>query len=106
VIPIPKPNRDHSDQWNYRPINYRIINWVSWAAHSALHQFNRVVRHVKNRTVQEMSTGMLFLDVERAFDSVWHDALLHKLILRDCNIFLFRIIYPFFNYCTFQVIVG
>jgi hypothetical protein len=44
--------------------------------------------------------------VERAFDSVWRDALLHKLILRGCNIFLVRIIYSFLNHRTFQVIVG
>jgi hypothetical protein len=49
---------------------------------------------------------MLLLDVKRAFDSVWHDALLHKLILRGCNIFLVRIIYSFLNDCTFQVSVG
>jgi hypothetical protein len=46
---------------------------------------------------------MLLLDVERAFDSVWHDALLHKLILRGCNIFLVQIIYSFLNDRTFQV---
>jgi hypothetical protein len=47
---------------------------------------------------------MLLLDVERAFDSVWHDALLHKLILRGYN--LVRIIYSFLNDRTFQVSVG
>jgi hypothetical protein len=40
---------------------------------------------------------MLLLDLERAFDSVWHDALIHKLILRGCNIFLVRIIHSFLN---------
>jgi hypothetical protein len=29
---------------------------------------------------------MLLLDVEKAFDSIWHDALLLKLIQGDCNI--------------------
>jgi hypothetical protein len=48
---------------------------------------------------------MLLLDVERAFDSVLHDALLHKLIFRGCNIFLVRIIYSFLNDRTFQVTV-
>jgi hypothetical protein len=28
---------------------------------------------------------MLLLDVERAFDSIWHDALLEKLIFRGCK---------------------
>jgi hypothetical protein len=41
--------------------------------------------------------------MDRAFDSVWHIALLHKLVLRGCNIFLVRIIYSFL---TFQVRVG
>jgi hypothetical protein len=45
---------------------------------------------------------MLLLDVERAFDSVWHDAL-----LRGCNIFLVQIIiYSFLNDRTFQVSFG
>jgi hypothetical protein len=132
VIPIPKPGKDHSDPSNYRPISLlssiskifeRIIlkrlnafivsnnalpnhQFGFRAAHSASHQLNRVVRHVKNRRGHGQSTGMLLLDVEKAFDSVWHDALLHKLIRRGCNIFLVRIIYSFLNDRTFQVSVG
>jgi hypothetical protein len=49
---------------------------------------------------------MLLVDVERAFDFVWRDALLHKLIRRGRNIFLVRIIYSFLNDRTFQVSVG
>jgi hypothetical protein len=71
-------------------------------AHSSSQQLNRVVRHVKNRRAQ----GELLLDVERAFDSVWHDALLHKLILLSCNIFLVRIMYSFLDDRTFQISVG
>jgi hypothetical protein len=132
VIPIPKLGRDQSDPSNYRHIKFlsyiskifervilkRLDTYISGhnilpnhqfgfrAAHSISHQLNRVVRHVKNRRALGKSTGMLLLDVERAFDSVWHDALLHKLILRGCNIFLVRIIYSFLNDRTFQVSVG
>jgi hypothetical protein len=39
------------------------------------------------------STGMLFLDLEK--DSVWHEALLHKLLAMGCNISLDRLIFSF-----------
>jgi hypothetical protein len=51
-------------------------------------------------------TGMFLLDVEKAFDSIWHDTLLHKLIQGGCNIFLARIIHSFLSGRTFQVSVG
>jgi hypothetical protein len=102
VIPILKPGRDYLDPLNYRPtrrfgsiskilervILRRFNTFISGhnvlpnhqfgfrAAHSTSHQLNRVVRHVRDRRAQGESTGMLLLDVERAFDSVWYNALL------------------------------
>jgi Reverse transcriptase (RNA-dependent DNA polymerase) len=49
---------------------------------------------------------MLLLDVEKAFDSVWYKALLHKLLQRGCDIFLARLIFSFINGRSFQVSVG
>jgi hypothetical protein len=132
VIPIPKPGRDYSDPSNYRRISLlssisKILERIAlrhlnifisgynvlpdhqfglMVAHSTSHQLSRNVRHVKNRRAKGESTGMLLLDVERAFDSVWHNALLHKLILRGCNFFLVRVIYSFLKYHSFQVSVG
>ena len=83
-------------------------------AHSAAHQLRRVVKHIKDarnsvarRTSRvPLSTGMLLLDVEKAFDSVWHEALLHKLLQRGCDIFLARLIFSFLKGRTFQVSIG
>jgi hypothetical protein len=52
------------------------------------------------------STGMLLLDVEKAFDSVWHESLLHKLLSKGCNISLVRLIFSFLKERSFQVCVG
>jgi Reverse transcriptase (RNA-dependent DNA polymerase) len=35
------------------------------------------------------------LDVEKAFESVWHEALLHKLLQRGCDICLAKLILSF-----------
>jgi hypothetical protein len=71
-------------------------------AHSTSHQLRRVVRHVKGRREPPLSesTSMLLLDVEKAFDSVWHEALLLKLLARGCNLSLTRLIF------SFQICVG
>jgi hypothetical protein len=52
------------------------------------------------------STGMLLLDIEKAFDTFWHEALLHKLLLNDCDIFLARLIFSFLKNRSFQVCIG
>jgi hypothetical protein len=50
-------------------------------AHSKSLQLRRVVQHVKGKRdlLMPESAGMLLLDVEKAFVSVWHDALISSL---------------------------
>jgi hypothetical protein len=124
AIPFPKPGKDPSNPSNYCPISLlssiskvfeRIILkrsrrsskssiwFLGGMAYSTSHQLNRVVRHVKYKKGPGQFTGMLYLDVEKAFDSVWHDALLHKLIQ---GLFLARIIHYFLSERTFQVSFG
>jgi hypothetical protein len=40
---------------------------------------------------------MVFLDVEKAFDSVWHEGLLHKLVISTCYLYLTKMIAYFFS---------
>jgi hypothetical protein len=123
VIPIPKPNKDHSDPSNFRPIsllssiskvfervllkrfnaflsNHNFLPHHQFgfrAAHSASHQLNRVVRQIKTNMESQKSADMVFLDVEKAFDSVWHEELLHKLVISNCYLYLTKIIAAFFS---------
>jgi hypothetical protein len=125
VIPIPKPGKDHSNPINYRPIMSSISKVFKFiilkrlngfispvnilhdhqfgfrVAHSTSHQLSRVVRHVKTKRYLRVpeSTGMFLLDVEKAFDSVWHEALIHKLLVNGCDIFLARLIFSFLKNC-------
>jgi Reverse transcriptase (RNA-dependent DNA polymerase) len=83
-------------------------------AHSEAHQLRRVVKNVKDARNSiargtcrvTFSTGMLLMDVEKTFDSVWRKALLHKLLQRGCDIFLARSIFSFIKGRSFQVSVG
>lgn len=42
------------------------------AGHSTSHQLLRVSRKIKSELINKKSNGMAILDVEKAFDSVWH----------------------------------
>lgn len=50
---------------------------------SSVGQLHRVTSHIKNQLNNGCSTGMMLLDVERAFDRVWHAGLLYKMIKND-----------------------
>jgi hypothetical protein len=52
------------------------------------------------------STGMVFLDVEKAFDSVWHEKLLHKLVISNCYLYLTKIVAFFLSSHFFHVPVS
>jgi endonuclease/exonuclease/phosphatase family metal-dependent hydrolase len=105
IIPIAKPNGDSSDPKCYRPISllsnigkiferlileklqsFEALNKIFIkqqfgfrSEHSTVHQVLRITEDAALGFNNNKSTGLVTLDLEKAFDSVWHDGLLHKL---------------------------
>ena len=106
IIVFSKPGKDATNPSNYRPISLlnalgkllekiflkrfnKFIHDNSLIRpeqfgfrrnHSTTHQLLRVVEHVTRGFNEHRSTGAVFLDIEKAFDKVWHEGLLYKLI--------------------------
>lgn len=106
IIPIPKPNKDITNPINYRPIsllstlskltekiilsriqafenhNEIIIDeqFGFRAGHSTTMQAARIAFSIKEQFSKHKTTSMCLLDIEKAFDTVWQDGLIHKLI--------------------------
>lgn len=129
VIPIPKPGKDQSVSSNYRPISLlsslskifekvilkRIILHLSTndilpdeqfgfrQNHSCNHQLTRLTKHIKKSLSKKHSTGMLAFDIEKAFDSVWHKGLVHKMFTLKFPLYIIKLILSFLSKRSFQV---
>lgn len=129
VTPIPKPGRDCSLIANWRPISQ--LNTISKVFERVIccrlnrfieredvlpnHQFgfrsNRSTVHPVAMIFNDISTNlnnrkattMVTLDIQSAFDTVWHAALLHKLIVLKFPIGMIKIIAGFIGDRTFAV---
>lgn len=132
VIPIPKANKDKTVPSSYRPISLlsnlgkifeKIIlfrlnsaieenNLIAESqfgfrkSHSTIHQLKRVTKIVQENKSNRHSTGMLLFDIEKAFDTVWHNGLVHKLIHANVPTYLCKIIQSFLTERTFTVKVN
>jgi hypothetical protein len=130
VIPIPKPSKDLSNSSNHRPIN--LLNAVSkllervilkrfneflsdhnllpnhqfgfHAGHSASHQLNRVVGHIKTNRDSPGLTGMVLLSVVRL--SLARGFAAHKLVVSNCYLYLTKNIASFLKGRSFHVRVN
>jgi Reverse transcriptase (RNA-dependent DNA polymerase)/Endonuclease-reverse transcriptase len=116
VIPIPKPDKNHKNPANYRPISLlctlsKILEKIIYTrllkildkklineqfgfrhGHSTTQQLTRLTEHVTKNFNMKRSTGMVCLDIEKAFDTVWHDGLIHKLLINKVPNYLILII--------------
>jgi hypothetical protein len=123
IVPIAKPGKDSSSPANFRPITllpivgkifektilYRFLDFVEdnqilrdqqfgfRAKHSTTQQIMRIVETVSLRFNENKSTAMTLLDIEKAFDSVWHEALLHKIHSYGFPMYLVKIISSFLS---------
>jgi hypothetical protein len=107
VVAIKKPGKSPSSVDSYRPISLlstlskilervilkRLQNHLDsndiipkeqcgfTKGRSTNHLLSKIVSHIKNKfNINCSSTGMILLDIEKAFDRVWHYGLLYKLI--------------------------
>lgn len=129
VIPIAKPNKIKSSPLSYRPISLlsclgklfekvilkRLIKQAGALqivpneqfgfrpGYSTSHQLARIVSLIKSNFYQKNSVGMLSMDIEKAFDSVWHNALIYKLLKYDFPTSLVRLIQSYLKNRSFYV---
>ncbi|GFU01164.1 RNA-directed DNA polymerase from mobile element jockey [Trichonephila clavipes] len=106
IIPVLKPGKDPTRADSHRPISLlpilsklaeKIIsarlndylernNILTPEQHgfrprlSTSHQLLRVVEYIKDAIDRNQYTAAVFLDIQKAFDRVWHTGLLYKLI--------------------------
>lgn len=123
VIAIPKPGKDLRRPENYRPISLlthlsKILERIILTrltsqlqerniippeqagfrpGHSSVHQILRLAEKVAAGFNLRDHTGILYIDVEKAFDKVWHDALLHKMLIVDLKLSTIRIVKSFLS---------
>ena len=129
IIPIRKPGKDPTLASSYRPISLLsslgklfeklILNRMMKVAeennillpeqfgfrkgHSTTHQLVRVMNNIRRDRAVSKSTAMALLDVEKAFDNVWHDGLVYKLCAFNFPSYLTKIICSYLRQRSFRV---
>lgn len=132
VVPIQKPGKDPTSPSSYRPIsllssmskifeklildrllehlsNNRIIPEEQFGFkknHSTSHQLHRVAKFIKTNKSVAKSTVMVLLDIEKAFDNVWHEGLLYKLYRYNFPIYLIKLIQNYLSNRSFRVVLS
>lgn len=74
--------------------------------HSTVHQLYRVSRDITQALSSKNSVGMITLDIEKAFDAVWHDGLIFKLFTFGFPLYLVKLIRSFLTNRYFSVKVN
>lgn len=130
VIPIKKSGKDHSNPVNYRPISMLsaiskvlekiILNRLSKfhekiiipeqfgfrRHHSTVQQLTRITLNIENNLKSKITTGMVLIDIEKAFDTVWHDGLLHKLFILNTPDYVLNILKSYLSDRKFTTVIN
>lgn len=128
IIFLPKPAKDKKSPENYRPISLlcslgkivervihkRLSKFIGDSGlipdeqfgfrreHSTTHQLHRVTEFVTTSLTWKYYTGIVFLDVAKAFDTVWHEGLLYKLISAGVPISMVQLLKSFISERSFR----
>lgn len=130
VIVFPKPNTDHQKVSNYRPITLlpalgkifeKIIRnqIIEHSGHnipqhqfgfkkqtSTLHPLTILTSNIQTAKLNGYKSATLFIDVKKAFDSVWHRGLLFKLYQLELPDYIIHLIRQYLENRTLQVKIG
>ncbi|KXJ68277.1 hypothetical protein RP20_CCG004565 [Aedes albopictus] len=71
--------------------------------HSTTHQQVRVENDTHRNTALSNNTVMVLLDGEKAFDNVWHDGLVYKLVQTGFSTYLTRMVRNYLANRSFRV---
>lgn len=125
IVMIPKPMKNHLIPENHRPISLlntmskiferiiltKLINHTKIrkeqhafrTSHSTTTQLITLVDDLKKNQSKKEKTVAVFLDVAKAFDRVWHQGLIHKLLLANIPHSLIKLIDSFLTDRTFKI---
>lgn len=132
IIPIPKPKKPKNIPSSYRPINLlsciakildtlllgriqsqldrlKTINKYQFGfrdSHSTSQQLFRVGETITTNINRGQYTGFVALDLEKAFDKVWHPGLLYKLLVAGISIRIVKMIQSYISNRHFRVAVN
>ena len=130
VIPIPKPGKDKKDPVNYRPIsllptlskitekiilrklkNYEEkhnltidIQFGFRKRHNTVQQVVRIVNDISIHFNKDKVTVLALLDIQKAFDKVWIDGLIYKMIMQKYPKNIIKLIHSYMVERNFKVV--
>lgn len=130
IVTVPKPNTDHTKTNNYRPItllpvlgkNFEKIIKNKMEEHllkhipkyqfgfknecSTIHPLVILASNIETAKLTGNKSTALFIDIQKAFDSVWHEGLIYKLHLFGCPRNLIILVNNFLKNRKLRVKIG